>query len=197
MNAAPPYPITNGPPRSGIVYLRNQVADYFQSYSVPATVAPVGLKYRSFTINQSAPGNGNRVVFIPGVFDGDVKAKRAYGSLSRETRNSSFVVNPREIASWERPITISVWAASVPGRRPDEEDSIAVVEDLLEQVVRALQATAASAIHFGEVSIPVPGEDTFGAELLLHVVQVGPLYDVTLSVVQASPAVPSVQYTED
>jgi hypothetical protein len=188
------YPMPDGPPRSGIVYLRNVVAAYFESYGVPALVAPVGLKYRSFTLNQSAPANANRVVFIPGVFDGDVKAKRSYGALSRETRNSSHVNNPREIASWDRPITISVWSAPVPGKRPNEEDSIAVVEDLLEQTVRALQWAGKGSIQFGEVTIPVPAEGVFGEELLLHIVQVGPLYDVTLDVVQASPAVPGVSF---
>jgi hypothetical protein len=194
VNAAPVFPLANGPPRSGIVYLRNMVARYFQDFAVPATVAPVGLKYRSFTLNQSTPGNANRVVFIPGKFDGDIKAKRDYGEISRETRNSSYVENPREIASWDRPITISLWSAPVPGQRPDEQDNIAVVEDLLEQTVRALQAAGQGSIHFGAVTIPVPGEGIFGEELLLHIVQVGPLLDKTLDIVYAVPAVPAVDF---
>lgn len=188
------FPVPDGPPRSGIVYLRNQVAAYFQDYSVPATVAPVGLKYRSFTLNQHPSANANRVVFIPGKFDGDVKAKRDYGSLSRETRNSAYVNNPRELASWDRPITISIWAAPTPGQRHDEQDAIAVVEDLLEQTVRGLQSAGHGSIHFGAVTIPVPGEGIFGEELLLHIIQVGPLLDVTLEIVQASPGVPDVQF---
>jgi hypothetical protein len=194
VNAAPVFPLADGPPRSGIVHLRNLVARYFQDFAVPATVAPVGLKYRSFTLNQQQPGNANRVVFIPGTFDGDVKAKRNYGTLSREARNSSYVNNPREIASWDRPITVSIWAAPIPGQRHDEQDSIAVVEDLLEQTVRALQAAGQGSIHFGAVTIPVPGEGIFGEELLLHIVQVGPLLDVTLDVVYAVPAVPGVDF---
>lgn len=194
MNAAPVFPLADGPPRSGIVHLRNMVAAYFSGFAVPAHVPPVGLKYRSFTLNQQTPGNANRVVFIPGTFDGDVKAKRNYGVLSRETRNSSYVNNPREIASWDRHITISIWAAPVPGRRPEEEDSIAVVEDLLEQTVRALQAAGQGSIHFGAVTIPVPGEGIFGEELLLHIIQVGPLLDMTLDVAYAVPAVPAVVY---
>lgn len=194
MNAAPVYPLANGPPRSGIVYLRNMVEGYFNDFNVPAVVTPVGLKYRSFTLNQSNPANANRVVFIPGVFEGDVKAKRSYGEISRETRNSSYVNNPREIASWDRPITISLWSAPVPGHRDSEQESIALVENLLEQTVRALQAAGKGSIHFGAVTIPVPSEGVFGEELLLHIVQVGPLLDVTLDVVQASPAVPEVQF---
>lgn len=195
MNAAPVYPVFNTRPRSGIVFLRNAVASYFEALKVPAVVAPVGLKYRTFTLNQSFPANASRVVFIPGEFDpsGDIKPRK-YGSLSRETRNAGSVVNPRELAEWSRPITVSIWGAPAPGQTESEQDSIALVEDLMEQVVRGIYSASidgvgiAGSIEFGEVSIvSPPNEKSFGAELLLSLIQTGPLYGETLEVVAANP----------
>ncbi len=138
MNEAPVYPTPEmgGAPRSGLLRLRDSVAAYFEEWAVGAVVAPVGLKYRSFTLN-AAPGGANRVVFIPGEFDGNNAPKaRKYGSLSREVENHSTANNPKEIASWERPFTVSIWSAPVPGLSKEEGDTIGGAEDLLEQVVR-------------------------------------------------------------
>jgi hypothetical protein len=178
-----------GVARSGLLYLRDSVAEYFTAFGVPAVVAPVGLHYRSFQLNVNAPGGGNRVVFIPGVFDGDAKPKpRKYGALSRTTRNAGAVVNPRELASWERPFTLSVWAAPQPGSASSEYDE--GLEDLLEQTVRGLQSAGAASIRFGEVLINSPPvEGAFGAELLVQAMQVGPLFDVSYDYVQAKPSI--------
>jgi hypothetical protein len=195
MNAAPPYPLLSQlGVKSGLTYLRNAVAQYFDDYSVPAVVTPLGAKYRSFQLNQNPTTNGaNRVVFIPGEYDPTSTSTkpRAYGTLSRSTRNSSTVVNPRELLSWERPFTISVWSAPVPGREALEEDSIAIVEDLLEQVVRAVQWAAQATVTWGNVVIVAPPvEQSFGAELLVSAVQIGPILDRTLEYVQTSVTVP-------
>ncbi len=190
MNAAPVYPLPAqiGTPKSGLLQLRNGVADYFAQYSIPAEIARVGLKYRSFGLNQSNPGNANRVVFIPGVFDGsDSPKSRSYGELSRSSSGHSSVVNPRELLSWERPATISIWSAPVPGQSAAEDESINVVEDLLEQVVRAVQATAHADITWGSVDINTITQGAFGIELLAHITQKGPIFDVTLAYVQPTP----------
>lgn len=196
-NSAPPYPHVwqLGKQKSGLLFLRDEVEKYFQSRSIPIEVARVGAKFRSFKSNQS-PFGANRVVFIPGDYDaasGQTKA-RPYGTLSRATRNASSVVNPRELVSWERPITISIWSAPKPGTPEAEDNSIAVVEDMLEQVVRACQFVQASQIVFGEVTIVAPPvEQSFGCELLVSAMQRGPLFDETLEYVQATAVVPRTQ----
>lgn len=196
-NAAPPYPPMQTGPRSGLLYLRNQVEAYFTEHAVPAAVAKVGLKYRSFSINQMSPSGAGRVVFIPGEFKGDAVLKpRPYGALSRGTRNTASVVNPRELLHWERPFTLSVWGAPLPGDVSGEEGAVTLVEDLLEQVVRAVTGASdpwgvslAATVTWGDILlVSPPTESSFGCELLVSATQKGPLFDRTLDVVQASPA---------
>lgn len=189
VNGAPVYPLPSQTvtPRSGLLQLRNGVAQYFQDYSIQAVVTPVGLKYRTFALNQANPANANRIVFIPGEFEGgDLTPKpRPYGTLSRKNRNAGSVVNPRELLSWERPFTISLWSAPVPGKQTDEGESINVVEDLLEQTVRAIQYTAKATIVWGAVNIQAPPvENSFGVELLVSATQIGPIFDLVYDYVQ-------------
>ena len=203
-NAAPVTPNSPTTPQStsGLQFLRDQVALYFKEEEIPAIVAKVGLKYRSFQINVSSPGGANRVVFIPGVFDGTNSPKaRPYGELSRKTRNASAVNNPRELAQWERPCTISVWAAPSPSDLQDEEKSLVLVEDLLEKVVRGLYSSAlvipedtemsfsvAGAFSLGAVTVNAPPtESGYGVELLVSLMLRGPFFDKTLDVVFPTP----------
>jgi hypothetical protein len=186
---APPYPPPTDFPKSGLQYLRDRVAEYFESYAVPAVVADIGLKYRSFNLNVSAPNGANRVVFIPGKFDGSNALRpREYGELGRDTYNHASVENPREIVSWERPFTISCWSSPEPGKASDEGATIAKAEDLLEQVVRAVHEACGADIMWGSVIInSPPSENSFGVELLVFATQKGPLFDKTLEWVQATP----------
>lgn len=201
--AAPVYPTENAGPRSGLLYLRDAVADYFADNVIAATVAPVGLKYRSFTLNQSQPANANRVCFIPGVFDGEnLLRNRDYGTLSRDTDNSASVVNPREIVAWDRPFTLSVWSAPALGQSDNEGLSVALAEDLLEQVLRAIThapdpsveneggSIAASVIWGAMLLKAPPNESAFGAEILVQATQRAPFLDVTLDVAQATAVIP-------
>lgn len=192
LHAAPPYPPFSTEKKSGLVYLRDQVAEYFQSRNIPAEVAPVGLKYRSFTLNQNPVLGGGRVVFIPGKFEGDTALKtRDYGTLSRRTWNTASVVNPQEIGSWERLFTISVWAAQPPGTSGNTEAATEAADDLLECVFRAIQMASDSSggnisasVVWGGVSVNSPPEDNaFGSELLVQAVQIGPIFGETLEVV--------------
>lgn len=192
MNAAPVYP-TQSTPRSGLIHLRNEVARYFEENDVPAVVAHVGLKYRSFTLNQNPAMGANRLVFIPGAFSGGTSvAPRAYGSLSRNTRNATSVINPRELAHWDRVATLSIWAGPVPGMAESEEDSLATAEDLLEKTVRAIESarvgdtSIAASLEWGSVTINSPPNDSaFGAELLVQFTQRGPLFDRVYETTQA------------
>lgn len=185
MNAAPVIaPRTDGP-KSGILVMRNTCADFFTEWSIPAVVTPVGAKYRSFQ-TQSPTLGGNRVTFIPGEFDPSSAPKpRKYGKIDRASSNAASVRNPRELASWERPITIAVWSAPAPGQAQDEGMSVAVAEDLVEKVFQALAPFGAS-IQPGEVTIQTPPTDgAFGVELFIRLVQTGPIYDVALEYAQA------------
>lgn len=192
-NEAPVYPPYSTGPRSGLTFLRDAVATYFQEYDVPAVVAKIGLKYRSFGINQNPMGGANRVVFIPGEFGGGTTVSaRKYGTLTRGNRNHASVVNPRELLSWDRPFTLSVWAAPPKGEASDEGATITAAEDLLEQVVRAVNSAGMADITWGAVTINSPPSDNgFGVELLVSATQRGPLFDLTLDTVQAKPAVPT------
>lgn len=204
-NAAPAYPPDVNPPpkhRSGLVYLRDHVESYFREWNVPAMVAPVGLKYRTFQLNQAQPLGSRRICFIPGEFDGTLALKpRAYGSLSKSTRNATSVVNPREIAEWARTFTLSVWAAPT-GYASDEQEAIESVDDLLEQTIRAVNSvhlygkSASASVRFGEVTlVSPPNENSYGIELLVACELHGPLYDVTLETVQAGLVLPQGTFT--
>ncbi len=196
-HATPPFPPFSTEKRAGLVYLRDRVADYFSDVGLPVTVAPVGLKYRAFTLNQDPALGGNRIVFIPGKFEGDVVPKlRDYGAISRQTSNSAFVRNPQEIGSFEKLFTVSIWAPQPVGTSGNEQAAGEVAEDLLEQVFRAMVmspdpsgVSMAASLVFGAISINSPPNDnSFGCELLWQVSQIGPLFGPTLEVVQASPA---------
>lgn len=191
-HAAPAYPAQDwAQPRSGIVYLRNSVADYFTANAVPAVVTPVGLKYRDFKLNQSFPSNANRVVFIPGEFDGTSPPKaRRGGSLSRNNFNAGSVINPRELLSWERAITISIWSAPANGKFEDEQEAVATCDDLLAWVVRGVQSAGTATILWGDVTIQSQNkESVFGVELLVSAVQITPIFDKTLEIKFAVPSV--------
>lgn len=188
MNSAPIAAPRSTARRSGVLYLRDQTAAYATANAFPVVVAPVGLKYRSFNLNQFPVGGGaNRIVFIPGVFDGNGPPKaRKYGTLLRESRNAASVNNPRELLSWERPITVSLWSAPEPGHAADEDSSIGRAEDLLELLAQALQEVGAATLRWGEVTInSPPQEGAFGTELLVSLTQIGPLFDIAYDWVQA------------
>lgn len=193
-NSSPVYPSADsmGTPRSGLLLLRNAVAAYFEANAIVAIVTPVGLKYRQFTLNQTfSPTstdnlNANRLVFIPGEFDGTNAMKsRKYGTLDRGNRNHSQVNNPRELVNWERPLTLSVWSAPLVSDSRNESENIGIAENLLENAVRAIHYSSASDITWGSVIINSPSADNgFGVELLVSATQRGPLFDLTRDYVQ-------------
>lgn len=174
-------------PRSGLLRLRNGVAAYFDQNQVPAIVANVGLKYRAFILNQNLQTNAGRVVFIPGDFDGDASPRpRRFGSITRHNNNAGSVYNPRELACWDRTFTISVWSPPVLGH--DQQDqTMEQSEAILEQTVRAVQASAQATVFWGDVvCLEGSPESLFGVELLVHAIQRLPIFDATLDVVTPS-----------
>lgn len=181
-------------PAFGLQYIRNGVAFYFEQKHIPATVAEVGFKYRSFALNQG-PNGANRICFIPGeLTDPSTPAKaRKAGKLSRSGRNSGSAFNPREIASWESVFTVSVWAGPVAGANNSEGENLAQAVSLLELVLRAFGNTTGpdgksigASIHYDEILVNSPPTDNaFGAELLVKMIQIVPFFDEAYEVVQA------------
>ena len=177
------------------------MAAYFDDQGIPVAIAKVGFKYRSFQLN--VEGAANRVCFIPGEFKGGsgALAPRPYGTISKSTRNSSQVVNPRELAEWVRPCTISVWSAPDPSAPQEEDLALALAEDLLEKVIRGLYSAAvddaatpaqsfavAGAWSLGDVTVQAPpNESSFGVELLVGLTLRGPFFDLTRDIVFPIP----------
>jgi hypothetical protein len=207
-NAAPVIALDSGrKSRSGLVYLRDTVATYFQLNEIAATVAKVGKKYRFVKLNADRDTSANRLVFIPGEFDGEDKPKpRAYGSLSRATDNSASVVNPPEIMHWDRTFTLSIWAPPKLGDTSDEESAHEIIENLFEQVLRATQTLAdptldpdlagvpspiPASIRWGDITImDPPGEKTFGIEWLVQGVMLSPFFGQAMATVFPTAVVP-------
>lgn len=194
-HSAPVYPPVRPGPRSGIVFLRDQVALFCSVRQLPIVVTPVGARYRGFVGNQAPGVGGNRIVFIPGEFVPGSPTARKYGTLSRDTLNSESVCNPRELLAWSRAITVSLWSAPPPGKMTDEEAAFDVADDMLEVLARAVtQATypdgssVAASIEWGDVQIVSPPvENSFGVEVLVSIKQLAPFFGETLDVVQATP----------
>jgi hypothetical protein len=195
-NAAPNAPIPGKAPRSGLIYLRNEVERQFGENDVGAIVTPVGLRYRTEQNNQASPGRGGRVCFIPGKFDGSLALKpREYGSISRFQQGSASAFNPRELVEWEREATVSVWGRPPLDSQSDEEAAHEAAEDLLELTIRAMSNARlinptdgtyssfgiGAAITWGGVTlISPPGEIFAGIELLVGFTLKGPFFDATL-----------------
>lgn len=162
---------------------------------VLVAVPPVGLKSRSLW---TFP----RVVFIPGKFDGVLPPKPLEeGRLVPPEHTKAD--NPRELVTWERISTISVYASDKTDVQ-NEELQISACTWLLEQALQSmvnaytpnLKVPEGDNREFGFTgqgslafdSSPVtrvypPVEFPHGAELLVSFTQRGPLFDVLLNVV--------------
>lgn len=181
--------------QSGLVVLADAVRVYFDANGVRATVAPVGLRYRSFSMNQG-PGGGSRIVFIPGDFSGDAALKPIdEGELGDPLKRLGD--NPRELVEWNRTVTISIWGVDA-SDVSDEQRQIEATENLLELVVRAVHNAVSpntgyaigadrdenGSSTWGKVSRTYPPvENGFGCELLVRLRIKGPLFDAPAQIV--------------
>lgn len=172
--------------RSGLIALSDGVRAYFAQNEVPAEVTKVGLKYRTFRVNQG-PGGGSRVCIIPGEFDGDLAPKPArFGKLKKPRHNATEDGNPRALAWWEKPFTVSIWGVDLTDLG-DEEKQLQATEDLFELTVRALRAAfdpvtqqpvgLADIVEGPVVLNRKEVERNFGFELLAQFTHNGPLFD--------------------
>ena len=178
------------PIRPGLIALSDGVRAYFADHEVPAVVTPVGWRYRTFQTNQG-PGGGSRVCLIPGKIDpagGPPKPTDA-GQFrgASQSANRAGPSGPRPLVTWDRLVSLSVWAVD-PSDPTADELQFAATENLLEWAVLALNAAVdpVTGQSVGLVSVALqdaqwvtpPVERGFGRELVAWFVHSGPLYDV-------------------
>jgi hypothetical protein len=198
---------------SGLVALVAAVtADFAARGIVSAQGVPVqvlsGLKSRSLW---SFP----RVVFIPGKFDGtNVPKPLEEGRLVPPEHTKSD--NPRELATWERLVTCSIYTV-------DETDiqndllQISALDNLLESTLQSIYNaftpnvkpiggnnreygyTGQASIALGDAPVTriYPGvEFTHGGEILFTFTQKGPLFDIPIPTVTPTVFVLSKSYAQ-
>ena len=161
-------------PTSSLVALWRSMQSYFTAQLVPAQVY-LGLKYRDLW-------DTSRVVIIDGEFSGsNTPAVRNAGKLGAPWQKQSY--NPRELAAWERPITLSI--RGVDSTNVDSEEAqTQATEALLEATIQGLQNAmaiddAGNPVSIGQNNIDWAGskmawvdpgtatQQTWGKELLL------------------------------
>lgn len=182
---------------SSLVALYTSVQAYFKATGRVAQVY-LGLRYRDLW-------DTSRVVIIDGEFDGSNAPKvRSAGRFAAPTQKRS--VNPREIVSWPRPVTLSI--RGVDATDPDDESKqIEATEALIEATVQALQqATAIDpatglAVGIGQASVDWgdsraawvdPGSATqqgWGKEFLVTFTYRCVFFDVADNIVFPTPAI--------
>jgi hypothetical protein len=122
-----PY-LPQPPTRSALTQLYLAVQRYFEAYGICAKVY-LGLRERD-------RWDPTRVVIIDGEYDGsNTPRPRNAGTFGAPTQAKSY--NPRELVSWDRPITISIKAAD-PKRIDDEVAQEEATEGLIEQTIQAI-----------------------------------------------------------
>lgn len=187
--------------RSGLIALADGARAYFEANGVAAVIPPVGLKYRTFQINQG-PGGGSRVVFIPGEYDGQLepKAMRA-GELRKPRHNATDDINPRELVWWRKSVTLSIWAVDTTNLA-SEQAQWAALEDLFESTVQAvhnardpvsgLPVGLADVVWVNTTLNRTVIENSFGFELLVTLTHSGPLFDLPIEQAFPQPSVARV-----
>lgn len=161
---------------SGLIAMVASVQAFFAARSIGANVS-LGWKEASKQVNQGT-GRANRVVFIPsdpGGRGGTIGPAQQPGQRRFGTAPND--VSTRALFTWERLLTVSVWAVDTTAPN-DESKQIEAVEDLFEWTVRAVQAFAQNNARWGDVSwLASPIERQFGRELQAALVFRHPLFD--------------------
>ena len=174
---------------SGLLALKSSLKEYFLIQDIPAEVF-LGLRARNWW-------QKSRVVLMTGKFDGsDTPRPMAAGQFGPPTKKSSN--NPRELAEWNREVTVSIFAVD-PTNTTSEEAQNTALENLIEWTIQGLwTATVAPqpvgallanlkapnvggpSIEWGDsLWMQPPLEGAFGRELLLYITYRTPFYDQT------------------
>lgn len=183
--------------RSSLIALSDAVRAYFVATNVAANVPACGWKERGKQINQG-PGGASRVIFMPGKYTGEPGPPKVLegGRIGRAQRKTNL--NPRELVSWDRVSTVSVWGVDAM-RSDDEEAQIEATETLFECTVRAMHNSVdlvtgvplgAGAIEWGDVFLVAPPtERGFGREMLVTFVHKAVFFDDEIDTAFPSAAV--------
>lgn len=154
------------------------VQAFFDARDVGANVS-LGWKEASKQVNQGA-GRANRVVFIPSDRSGRGGALKLDQNLQPGRRRFGTApndVSTKALYTWERLLTVSVWAVDSTAPN-DESKQIEAVEDLFEWTIRAVHDFAKASAQWGEVSwLASPIERQFGRELQASLVFRHPMFD--------------------
>jgi hypothetical protein len=154
------------------------VQAFFTARGVTANVS-LGWKEASKQVNQGA-GRANRVVFIPSDRSGRGGALKLDRNLQPGQRHFGSPVkdaSAKALYTWERLLTVSVWAVDSTAPN-DEGKQIEAVEDLFEWTIRAVHDFAHASAQWGEVAwLATPIERQFGRELQASLVFRHPMFD--------------------
>lgn len=196
-------PAPASPPRvrSGIIALSDGVRAFFAANAIPAVVTPVGWRYRGFQMNESAPGGGSRVCFIPGKIDPTAPASPKVldaGIITQPTLTTpgprlggvqSGVGNPRPLAAFHKILSISIWGVDTSDTSNDELQ-LAATEQLLDWTYAAMHNAVDPVtgkivgmldIELTDAQWVVPPVDrAFGRELVLFAIAHGPIFDLPI-----------------
>ena len=169
--------------RSGLVALYDGVQRYFTAINNGVPVY-LGLKYRDLW-------DTSRLVIIDGQFDGSTthKPMRA-GVFSVPWEKKS--VNPRELASWPRLLTLSIRGVDI-SCPDDERAQTEAMDRLIEQTVQGVWNAVSSYgggrpigqanIEWGEATwVTPPVQQAYGKELLVQVLHKEVLFDLAQQV---------------
>lgn len=167
-----------GPPRvrSGITALYRGMVAYFEAANIGVPIL-LGLKARD-------RWDTSRVVMIDGVFDGSNPAKPIKaGTFGAPWQKQSQ--NPRELASWPRPFTLSIRGVDRT-RLDDESAQLEAMDQLIESTFQAVwNATDERGRNVGQANVEwgegiwmvPPVQQAFGRELLVNCTHKEVLFD--------------------
>jgi hypothetical protein len=167
-----------GPPRvrSGITALYRGIKAYFEQNGIEAPVF-LGLKARD-------NWDTSRVILIDGTFDGTSPTKPLKaGTFGAPWQKQSS--NPRELASWPRPFTLSIRGVDR-SRTQDEGAQLEAMDQLIEATFQAVwNATDGAGRNVGQANIEwgeglwvlPPVQQSFGRELLVAGIHKEVLFD--------------------
>lgn len=170
------------------------VAAYFVEHGITTVVAR-GWKARGEQLNQG-PGRANRVVFMGSKPDGSAgrfvnPRQPGICELGADPTTDpptppSFVWRP--LCDWQRVIHVSVWAYDGTNRNDEGAQDDAVFQ-LLNWTMRAVNSVAFGNAFFGTAQITVPGERSFGLEILTELTFQHAMPDLPLDLSHPSPIV--------
>lgn len=183
----------------GLVALVQGTKDFFAAQQVTAAVA-FGWKAHWEQLNQG-PGGANRVVFIPGRVDLSAPAAPRVidaGTLSKPRKTHD---NPRELAWWHKPVTLSIWGVDTTDRNDDLKQyaaTVALFEQTMQAIHGAVFTTPDGVTHNVGLAdviweeprwIAPPVEMGFGRCLGVVFTHNGPLFDLAHDVALPAPQV--------